>query len=271
VSATASLPSTPRILGDFEVWLNSWGAAATTREVRLRVLRSLLREHEDILAVTEADLVAWLGRPELATWTRHSYRAHVRSLFGWMRSTGRRPDDPTLDLRGIRRPADMPRPLTQEQVSAALSAAEGHLHMFLLLGLYAGLRAHEVAKIRGEDVTAEAIYVLGKGGKSASIPTHPLIWQAARTYPARGWWFPTWSRTGHITGSRVGGVSRELFRPLGIEGAHHRCRHTYGTSLLRAGNNIRVVQELMRHSSLATTERYLLVEEQERVRAIASI
>jgi integrase/recombinase XerD len=258
------------VLDDFEVWLRSWGAAEATQDVRLRVLRSLLREC-DLLTVSEADLSAWLGRPGLSQWTRHSYHAHVRSLFEWMRRTGVRPDDPSVDLRSPRRPEGMPRPLTQGQVSAVLAAAHGSVRTFVLLGLYAGLRAHEVAKIRGEDVTEASLFVLGKGGKAASLPTHPLIWAEAQDYPTHGWWFPTWSRTGHITGSRVSGSTRELFRGLGIEGAHHRCRHTFGTNLLRAGNNIRVVQELMRHSSLATTERYLMVEDHERARAIASL
>lgn len=62
---------------------------------------------------------------------------------------------------------------------------------------------------------------------------------------------------------------RILFDELGIEGATHRTRHSYGTALLRGGANIRVVQELMRHSSLATTAAYLGVDEDERRRAIA--
>jgi integrase/recombinase XerD len=258
------------LLVEFGTWLVSWGAAESTVTVRLRVLTAFSEEH-DPMTVNAEEVTAWLARPNLKPWTRHAYFGHLRSLFDWMRRTGRRQDDPTLDLRRVRRPEDVPRPLTREQLSAVLATAEGRVRTYVLLGLYAGLRAHEVAKIRGEDVSEDSVYVLGKGGKSSSLPTHPLIWQEALAYPRRGWWFPTWSRAGHVTGSRVTGSTRELLSSLGIEGAHHRCRHTFGTSLLRAGNNIRVVQELMRHSSLATTERYLLVEDHERVRAIASI
>ena len=50
----------------------------------------------------------------------------------------------------------------------------------------------------------------------------------------------------------------------GIEGSLHRCRHTYATELLRAGANIRVVQTLMRHASLSSTQIYTAVDENER-------
>jgi integrase/recombinase XerD len=63
----------------------------------------------------------------------------------------------------------------------------------------------------------------------------------------------------------------KLFASVGVEGSTHRARHAFGTNLLRKGANIRVVQELMRHESLATTAGYLRVEESERVEAIGAL
>lgn len=62
-----------------------------------------------------------------------------------------------------------------------------------------------------------------------------------------------------------------MCRSLGIEGSLHRCRHTYVTSLLRSGANIRVVQSLMRHQGLAVTARYLEVNDDERTDAVARL
>jgi len=59
-----------------------------------------------------------------------------------------------------------------------------------------------------------------------------------------------------------------LFHDLDIAGSIHRCRHTYATRLLRAGTNIRIVQKLMRHSSLASTQVYTDVSEDEQRNAI---
>ena len=60
-------------------------------------------------------------------------------------------------------------------------------------------------------------------------------------------------------------------REVGLPGSIHRFRATYGTNLLRNGENLRVVQELMRHASLATTQHYLGVSEDEKRDAIGRL
>jgi integrase len=67
---------------------------------------------------------------------------------------------------------------------------------YVLLGAYAGLRVHEIAKVRGEDVDTDAmtLRVHGKGGVEAVLPLHPLIATISRGYPDRGWWFPSPAR-----------------------------------------------------------------------------
>jgi len=111
------------------------------------------------------------------------------------------------------------------------------------------------------------LFVTGKGGQEATVPTHPDLWLLAGSYPATGYWFPSPSG-GHILAGTVGIRVGRLFRRHGIEGSIHRTRHTYGTRLLRSGANIRVVQTLLRHASLATTEMYTAVDEDERRAAV---
>lgn len=159
--------------------------------------------------------------------------------------------------------------MSRDEASRALAAATGPVHTWLLLGMFAGLRAHEIAKVRGEDVTPDALYVVGKGNKAAVLPMHPLIWEAAQTYPRVGWWFPSSTRAGeHVGSAWVTAATTRLFASLGIEGSIHRCRHYFGTELLRAGASVRVIQTLMRHESLATTANYLGVDEDERTAAV---
>jgi len=163
----------------------------------------------------------------------------------------------------------VPRPLTPAQVATVLSAATNpNLHAWLTLGLYAGLRAHEIAKIRGEDVDEDQLWVLGKGGEGAFVPTHPAVWVLAQTMPRAGWWFPTRSSLEHVRATGVSTMTTRLFAANGIEGSIHRCRHTFATELLRAGVNIRVVQELMRHKSLASTMLYTEVTRLEKLDGI---
>lgn len=66
-------------------------------------------------------------------------------------------------------------------------------------------------------------------------------------------------------------LTSRLFAANGIEGSIHRMRHTFATRLLRAGVNIRVVQTLMRHRSLASTMIYTAVDEDERRDAISRL
>lgn len=256
-------------LSEYATWLASWGAAETTIAKRLVVIDAL---GAGASRLTTEELQGWLATPGWSQWTRVTYFGHLRSYYGWLAETERIPVDPTIGLRRPRTPKSAPRPLTIEEARAALGAAREHRHMWLLLGMFAGLRAHEIAKVRGEDVTAETIYVVGKGGKSAYVPTHPDIWTYAQHYPRHGWWFPS-SRFGgsHIRSSAVTNGTTALFRSLGIEGSVHRCRHYYATQLLRSGVSVRVVQTLMRHDSLATTAAYLAVDEGERAAAVRGL
>lgn len=259
------------LLNDFAIWLRSWNASPATIDKRLSVVRTALLLWGDPAKVT-ADMVgAFLAQPTFAAWTRVTYFGHLRSFFAWAEESGRVPTDPTRRMRTPRARKGKPRPLTPGQVEAVLAAAKGDLRAWLQLGLLAGLRVHEVAKLRGEDVTASTIFVRGKGGKDAFVPTHPDLWALAADYPRYGWWFPRPTETGHVSGVSITCSTTRLFKRLGIEGSHHRCRHTYGTTLLRNGANLRVVQELMRHESVATTEIYTQVTTDELTRAIASL
>lgn len=253
----------------FTSWLRSWGASDATVKVRLRVCAAFEREYDPLTATTE-DITKWLARPGLKPWTRCSYYGHLRSLFEWMRRSGLRPDDPTLDMRAPRSPAQKPRPLAPLEQSRAMVEADDQTRAFLMLGLLAGLRAFEIAKIRGEDISADALYVRGKGGKDAMVPTHPLLWELAQVMPRTGWWFPSPHRNKeHIHPATVTRKITALFRTLGIDGSTHRTRHSYCTNLMRAGVALRIIQELARHESLATTAGYLAVDEDERRAAIA--
>jgi len=159
--------------------------------------------------------------------------------------------------------------LQPPQVAMVLAAAtNANMHAWLTLALYAGLRAHEIAKIRGEDVNEDQLWVFGKGGVGEYLPTHPAIWALAASRPRSGWWFPSRSASGHVTSLAVSTRTSKLFSAHGIEGSIHRCRHTFATELLRAGVNVRVVQTLMRHASLASTMIYCAVDECERRDAI---
>lgn len=251
----------------YEDSMRSWNAADRTIRDRSRFAARLAEGWPDLQAVTTDDLRTFLADPTFSRWTRATYYNHLRSLFGWLVATGRVDVDPTTTLRRPPSPQPSPRPLSPLEARRALGAAGPDDYALLSLGMLAGLRAHEAAKIHSRDVSQTHLHVVGKGGREALLPTHPTLWTIAQERD--GYWFP--SGSGHLQALTVSLRVTRLFTGLGIEGSFHRCRHFYGTSLLRAGVNLRVVQELMRHSSLATTAAYLGVDPDEKTAAILAL
>lgn len=250
------------VIRQYESWMRSWGASEETVRARRVIAESRLRDW-GIDGFTVTNIQTWLGRPELARWSRTTYHAHLADFCAWMTAAGHLAENPMGEIRKPGRPRSLPRPLSESEVARVLVAATGRQRHWIMLALLAGLRAHEIAKLRGEDVTPDGIYIEGKGGVRSSIPTHPDLWAIATTYPREGYWFPSAKTGGAISPAAVSNGTGKFFRSLGISGSIHRCRHVYGTRLLRAGVNIRTVQKLMRHANLDTTAAYTAVDEDE--------
>lgn len=252
----------------FEPWLRANGCGDSTVHDRIKHVNDFGRCHKSFPASTTAEVTGWLGRPDYAQWSRSTYYGHLRSFYKFAAASGLVETDPMVLMRRPKPGMCVPRPLTGGQVAAVMLAATPQTRAWLTLGLYAGLRAFEVAKIRGQDVTQDSIFVVGKGGREDSVPTHPLIWELAQTMPST-WWFPSaGSVTGHVGSVWVTTGTTRLFKGCGVEGSIHRTRHTFATRLLRSGVNVRVLQSLMRHAALSSTMIYCLVEEDERRVAI---
>lgn len=98
------------------------------------------------------------------------------------------------------------------------------------------------------------------GGERATLPLHPLVAEVAVMMPRRGWWFPSPANPMRPIArtSCSDGIRRAMHR-LGVPGSGHQLRHWHASALLAAGVDVRVVQTLMRHSSLATTAIYTRV------------
>lgn len=210
------------------------------------------------------DLLAWLVG--YAPSTRRTYSTALTSVYDWLNKKGRRDGHPLrLDIRErpIRPPAPKrkPRALRDDQVAELLTTAPGDAFAWLLLGLRQGLRVHEIAKLRGEEIDVEVLQIMGKGGKTVDLPTDPQVWELARNYPRRGYWFPSEiSPTGHVHRNTITRRVSKLLDGVGAVGSTHRLRHTYATALLRGGMDVEEVRELLRHNSLTTTQVYVSAE-----------
>jgi len=241
--------------------MQAQGLSQATITERTRLIRQLARTTgTDPAALTPHTLTAFLANIDSPV-TADAYYSIARAWCTWLVRAGHRDDDPTMRVPRPRVPPARPRPITRPQLDTLLvTPLRQDTRTKILLAAYAGLRIHEIAKIRGEDIDTAGgtLTVTGKGGRTDLLPAHPIILTQAASYPRRGLWFPSPTRPGqHVTAQTVGTVIARALRRAGIDATAHQLRHFFATSLLEAGVDSRIVQTLMRHASLATTGRYL--------------
>jgi len=205
---------------------------------------------------TRADAIAYLALfsdPE----TRASQRAALRGYHRWLLESGRREDDPTARLPSVRTPPGRPHPIPDHLVTRALATASPRLRAMVVLGRFAGLRCAEIANAHRDYLTGppgrELVGLWGKGDRWRELPAHPQVVDVLRS--ADGWVFPSPARPGPI---RADTVSVELSRLLPGDWTGHSLRHAFATELYaRSGNDLRLVQLALGHSSPTTTVGYV--------------
>ena len=218
--------------------------------------------------------------------------AAVRMLHRFMAEDGMRPDDPTVDVEGVRVPAGIPHPLTEAEVEQLLAAVTGAdpialRDRALLELLYAtGARISEACGLSLADLDRDhrLVRLFGKGAKERIVPFGRTAAAAMDEWLAKG--RPAmeplrWQRRGDqeavFLNTRGGRLSRQaawaVVRGYGERTgmadrlSPHVLRHSCATHLLDHGADLRIVQELLGHASISTTQVYTKVS-QERLWAV---
>jgi integrase len=137
----------------------------------------------------------------------------------------------------------------------------------LLLGGCAGLRLGEIAAFHSDSITATGLVITGKGGRTRRIPMHPVLTEELAGL--NGYAFPSpYSAHDHLSRAAVSdALAVVLPRPF----TPHSLRHRFATAAYRGTHDIRAVQLLLGHSSVSTTQRYTLIEEDALTAAVESI
>ncbi len=246
-------------------WLTAQDFTATTIRARTDMHARVISDW-GTLDRSPQEIAEWLGQFE--GWTRVTYQNHLRSIYRWHSERTGQPNPMTV-IRRAPSPPPRPRPVPAHLVDELRDTATGIDLAYLALGCLAGMRAFEIAKMHGSTINPETLTIAGKARRVRIIPTHPILWTIAQDYPRDGYWFPS-SRPhrDHVRPNSVSARVARLLGPHGIDGATHRYRHSFGTRLRQAGVDLRVIQDLMGHAWLSTTQAYLDVDEDEHRAAI---
>lgn len=265
-------------VSDWEVWQVAQRLSRKTVTERIRVLRLLHAETgQQPTRIDAAGIVGWMADhdDDWSDSTACTYTSYLSAWFTWLQLTDRRLDNPMVKVGTPRAPDREPRPISDRDVVVLLqSRMWTSTRRMILLALLAGLRVHEIAKLRGEDIdfNARLLWVKGKGKRLKSIPLHPILIELAAEMPDSGWWFPMRGcESEHMHSKSVSDVVGRAMRRAGVRGTPHCLRHWYASALFDNGVDIRVVQELLRHKSLATTQIYTRVPDDRRREAIATL
>lgn len=203
--------------------------------------------------VTTEQIEDWLdSRPNSAR-TRYTDISHVSAFFKWAIRDGLVDHDPTSRIDRPKVAQGIPRPIDTDDLRLAMmQAPTARMSAKLHLAAFAGLRCAEIAALRSEDINGDMMLVNGKGGKQRVIPVHPLVRSAIRALRP--------SAYGPIIGLTPVQVSHNIRRHLhncGVIATAHQLRHWFATAAYEAsGADLRMVQELLGHSSPTTTAAY---------------
>ncbi len=266
--------NTPDII---EYWAATMRAQhCTERTIRERryFINAVLRhtQNDSPLHVTKQQLVMFLGRADLASTTKANYRSALHTFFTWLQDEDLRLDNPAARLPRPRVEPREPRPVTTEQIQHVLdSGIYGPTIMKVLLYSYEGLRASEIAAVRGSSIDWDAGTILtleGKGRKVVTRPLHSLTLEhaIAAGFPRDGWWFPSPDGVRHVRGKSVSATLNAAFRRAGIDHNAHDMRKWHGTTLLEMGADSLDVQHSLRHGDGQSMKAYVRPS-QNRIRA----
>jgi integrase/recombinase XerD len=257
------------------------GAAANTILAYRRDLEAAEAAIGD-LAQADAAALASLGKAwaDLAPSSLARRCSALRQFFGFLLDDGLRRDDPSpaLPRPVTRRP--LPRLLSHAEVEGLLRRAEEEaggdkpdaVRMLALLELLygSGLRASELVALPLAAVPRDAPFltVTGKGGQQRMVPVSARAraalsrWLTVRPGEGRHL-FPSRAAQGHLTRVRLFQLLRELAARAGIDAdkvSPHVLRHAFATHLLEGGADLRVLQSLLGHADISTTQIYTHVD-----------
>lgn len=211
----------------------------------------------------------------------------LKQFYKFLYSEGIREEDPTRTLSAPKKRNSLPKVLSMDEVDTLIETARANTtrpqksaaarlraqRMYALIEvLYAtGLRVSELVSLPVQAATRDArlIEIKGKGGKERLVPLshaaqsamkeYVLLRSAEGAYENSAWLFPSHGDSGHLTRQHFARELKDLASAAGLDASKispHVLRHAFASHLLQNGADLRVVQQLLGHSDISTTQIY---------------
>ena len=235
-----------------------------------------------------------LGARGLSPATASRRRAAVRQFYRFVLGEGWRPDDPSRRVEAPRKGRALPKVLSRAEVDrliAAAGAKDGaqglRLACMVELAYASGMRISELTGLTLAALARDPAYLIikGKGGKERLAPLNDAARASVRAYlevrpgflrkgqKANPWLFASRGKEGRLTPRRFAQLLDEAAAGAGIDPARvspHVLRHAFATHLLEGGADLRVVQTLLGHADIGTTQIYTHVAGERLAEVVAS-
>lgn len=250
--------------------------ARSAEQVRSRLMDFASTVNVPPGKVTRRHVERWMERPDLAPQYRRCRLSALRGFCKWCVAHGHMVKDPTLTVQAPKIPPALPKRMTTAEAQALVAEVrhDSRMSLIVLWALQLGLRRVELARLRVEDVdfAERSVTIRGKGGHGAETDTLPIpveAWSAlvrylaevphshgplirSRKHPERGLHEHTISEY-----VRDAMVAAGVKRPGDSTRTPHSTRHSCAHALLERTDNVRLVQQALRHRSVRSTEVYL--------------
>ena len=273
------------------------GASANTLDAYRRDLEDFSAElaaKKNSIAAADSDALrahlTRLARRELAPASVARRLSAIRQLYRFLYGEGHRGDDPAAVLEGPKRGRSLPKVLSIKQVDDLLVQARtapqteskserlrAARMTCLLEVLYAtGLRVSELVALPESAARRDQrmLVIRGKGGRERLVPLNDTARQTMKDYltlreaaklEKSKWLFPSFGESGHLTRQHFARELKALAAAAGLKASQvspHVLRHAFASHLLQNGADLRVVQTLLGHADISTTQIYTHVLEE---------
>jgi len=243
----------------------------------------LTQQGHSLLGAQPSDLLAYLAAPRVQNGgaegkasSLNRRLSSMRRFYRWVLREGRISTDPTVHLTAVQAPQRIPHTITESQVEALLAAPSEHTllgqrdHTMLALMYATGLRVSELVQLRLIELSVldGCVRILGKGAKERIVPIGTIALISLKQYleKTRPQLLAGRSSEDVFVTQRGAAMSRQMFWRLIRRYAQqadiraplspHGLRHAFATHLLNHGADLRVVQLLLGHSDISTTQIY---------------